>query len=389
MPADYITISFHGPYGREKSVFSKLSRKIDLTTQVIEAIDLSQVSLCENLEVLDISDNQLKSIDLTPLEHCKNFRELKLNSNNLSTVNLWPLQKCRRLVELDLTQNWLECVNLTPIVDRTITTVDRTSIVQIDVMYFYLFHILKMNTNIIAHAGKSQNIMSRFPPHIQWIQYSKQHHEGSWKTLKERILTAIEHVDSEYWFHIQKGILESLGMGELSGYDGNPKDIVYPVDQSLPLSIALEQIYENVTHLLEQQIIRGGPTTFLEVDEFRKTAASRLISLIVKEREDEIKNARILIHGNKVLLRSLWFTAYGFDLLRALELSLETDRLGLAQVEASLNKVGLHVKTEEIDDSMDLNRPDISKSMENFILDIARSMKQEPDLVRRKAWSET
>ena len=387
MPADNITITFRGPYGREKAVFSTLSRKIDLTTQVIEAIDLSQVSLCENLNVLDISDNQLKSIDLTPLERCKNLRELKLNSNNLSTVDLWPLQKCRRLVEIDLTQNWLESINLTPVVDRTMTIVDRTSIIQIDVIYFYFFYILNMNTNIIAHTGRSQNIMSRFPPHIQWMQYKNQYHEGNWKILKERILTAIEHVDPEYWFHIQKGILEYLGMSELSGYDGNPENIIYPIDQSLPLSIALEQIYENVTQLLEQQIIRGGPTTFLDVDEFRKTGASRLISLIVKERENEIKNARILIRGNKVLLRSLWLTAYGFDLLRALELSLETDKLGLAQVEASLNKVGLQVKTEEIDDSMELDRPEISKSMENFILDIARSMKQEPDLVRRKAWS--
>jgi hypothetical protein len=225
--------------------------------------------------------------------------------------------------------------------------------------------------------------------HIEWELYKNQYSETDWNLLKSRLHQLIKKIETEYWFHLQKGLLEGLGMEELSGYDGDPANIISSISNNLTLSQAMPRIYESVTNLLEQQIIHGGPTIFLDVNEFRKTAASRLIPLIVREREKETESTRIPIRGNKVLLRSLWFTAYGFDILRALDLSLETDIHGLAQVEANLRKVGLTIRKEEVDDSFEFIRPDISRSMENFILEIVRLMRQEPDLVKRKPWSET
>jgi len=197
----------------------------------------------------------------------------------------------------------------------------------------------------------------------------------------------LRKIDPEYWFHTQRGLLEGFGLPELAGYDGEPINIISPIDKSLSPHEVIDAIYDVTVDLLETQIMRGGPTLFLDVAQFQKSAASRLISLIVKERRKEIENTRILIHGSKVLLRPLWFTAYGVDILRALEFSLETDLHGLAQVEASLRKVGLEVKTEDIEEAIELERPSISKSMENYILSIARSMKPEIDVVRRKYWT--
>ncbi len=383
---DSVTFTFHGPYGRQQESFNKTKTRIDLSAHVIERIDLSPISECLQLETLDLSGNQLKSLDLHPIESCKNLRTVNLSSNHLSRIDLWPLQKCRRLWDIDLSHNWLVSVNITPVVDRAVTILNQEIPISIDYIYKYVYEPLEFYKNIYL-SGRPDKHTSRFL-NIRWLGYKNQYRYDKWSLFKSRLEPIISRIDSDFWFHLQKGLLEGMDMRALAGFDGNPHEILNTVNDNLSFSDAYSAVYEGVVNLLEKQIVGGGPTIFLDIEDFKKTSASRLISLIVAERQKEIEHTRIPLYGNKASLRPLWFTAYGVEILQALEQGLETDLKELAQVKASFSKVGIRIKTEEVDFLVEDVRPPISKSIETFILELVRSMRKEPDLVRRKYWTD-
>ena len=54
-------------------------------------MDLTPLSQCNNLELLDTSKNRLKEVDLSPLAGCKKLKKLNLDGNRIKELDTSPL----------------------------------------------------------------------------------------------------------------------------------------------------------------------------------------------------------------------------------------------------------------------------------------------------------
>jgi Leucine-rich repeat (LRR) protein len=65
-------------------------------------IDLSPLSECRDLKILNIDDMKLTDVDLSPLSGCRELEFLKLNDNELNSVDITPLFECDKLNLLEI-----------------------------------------------------------------------------------------------------------------------------------------------------------------------------------------------------------------------------------------------------------------------------------------------
>jgi hypothetical protein len=113
------------------------------------------------------------------------------------------------------------------------------------------------------------------------------------------------------------------------------------------------ELIEEVFNQVYQRIQSGTPTVFIDLDGLQRSPAfeltplcKELISYIIKCREVEIRDLVIYIKGDIVDLEPLWFTSYGYKILRGLGMGLFTDRSGLLKIEQAFTEMGLDIKLE-------------------------------------------
>lgn len=94
-------------------------KKLNLTQNSLQSIDLTPLKQLKHLEILDLKKNQLQSIDLTPLSYCTKFEILDLRQNKLREIDLTPLQDCPNLYNLILESNQLQTIDLSPLLNCT------------------------------------------------------------------------------------------------------------------------------------------------------------------------------------------------------------------------------------------------------------------------------
>ncbi|MHA1416781.1 MAG: leucine-rich repeat protein, partial [Candidatus Heimdallarchaeaceae archaeon] len=106
-----------GKYADGKEFIKKIGhnkQKINLSNKNIKSIDLSNLALCTNIEVIDLSANQLEEIELTPIVNTE-LETVILSENSLKSIDLSPLAQCTNLEELILAGNELEEIDLSPL----------------------------------------------------------------------------------------------------------------------------------------------------------------------------------------------------------------------------------------------------------------------------------
>jgi len=68
---------------------------------------------------IDLSDNDIQVIDLQPLSGCTDLAELNLKGNRLGHIDLKPLSSCTKLKKLNLASNQLESIDFDPLRTHT------------------------------------------------------------------------------------------------------------------------------------------------------------------------------------------------------------------------------------------------------------------------------
>ena len=199
-------------------------------------------------------------------------------------------------------------------------------------------------------------------------------------------------VSDEVWLEVGWDILEGMGLEELYGCD---YDILTALE-NIPEESDLIDIQSFLRHTLVETLLEqfdsGGTTVLLDIGKMLETPAAVLIPRIVELRKKEIENMVVPIVGkklavfdvymnevgittdpkNSVHLDDLWKSAYGVQVLTALDFGLRTDLDGLRKIEVVMNRIGMSLKTEIVTKPTVNPTPKMSDAM-NSILTI-RSM---------------
>ncbi len=383
-----LVIPYESPHGRQVDrTHCADDTRIDLSTRAIQNVDLSSLSNCQNIELLDLSDNQLREVELSSLTESQSLSILRLQANRLETIDLWPLLRCKNLRVVNLSENRLTDVDVTPVVGVELLSIDRRTTAILDPILKYL----QFRGGLIPSwylVPQRPPISSDFPRMI-WRKYDAVAANIGWSSLKSQLVYILETIPDALWFPAQIGLLEGFGVSELAGVDCDPRQILEPVDVTLDYDTAKNEIYDHCVDLLEVQISSGGPTAFLSVERMKDGRASKLIPGLLEQRQKEIEETVIPIYGRKAFLYPLWMTAYGLELLPAMRMSMDTTLQGLSEIIDSLDRIGLTLNTQEVEEEPVFTTSPVSDSMRDQILRVASSASKLPDVVRRERWPDT
>ncbi|MBD3405190.1 MAG: hypothetical protein GF411_03525 [Candidatus Lokiarchaeota archaeon] len=314
-----INIPYSGNLGKQVEEVSIDAKKIDLYLRTISAIDLAEVSRLKNLECLDLSFNRLESIDLSGLSTCRKIRDIRLQHNNLSSLNLWPLIYSNNPEFVDISNNEIESIDLTAVFHWKAVATDPGLQVQFDPCLRYLPQVL--GKTMIDERTKHRDPLAI----VTFNDYESAIRTSGWNHIRNRIKEILQKITPKDWFAFQRGMLEGLGISELACYDGDPFEILRFGFEEDDYDRAKINMYTGTVSLLEKQIERNGPTTFLDIRKMLETEACTLVPKIIERRKEEIEYTVIPQIDDRVILMPLWITANGHSILSALELGLRTN----------------------------------------------------------------
>jgi len=286
---------------------------LNLSKNELQSIDLDPLRLTTKLQVIDLSDNHLKRIDLSALSACTFLEDLSLEKNKLQSVDLIPLCSCTNMKTLDLSKNNLKSVELTPVYCTRDISFDSHC-----KGYSWLCPDKKENSEMVYDRPSSI-----FP----WLAL---HHIAK-KFGKDR--------------RVQHDILVAMGLQKYGFIDHDLEDMFL----SLPSHINTEEAIKQVTTRLVQEIAasvdRGGTTTGLRLEELLTLHGEIAIRTqeILEIRDSELRQVRVDEVDNKDELKKLWLTAYGYDVLTAVETNLETDAIDIEQIRNIFSDMGFEL----------------------------------------------
>jgi len=368
---DEITIKYWSPHGRqEETKFHCGHSKIDLVMRAAKRVDLSNVRKCSKLKKLDLSHNMLEELELSPLSGCAVIQEIDLQSNHLTNLNLWPLKECVEFRDFDVSENRLHGLDLTPIFLETRVRMDSSVVVSADNILRYVFtkDELAKQFQLFRPDGASWTV----PPVVMWNMYTEMANQFDWSELKDRIESVLQKMSKDQWYGAQRGLLQGLGITEIGGIDSDPRMLLELTDYRMSFEEARQAIFDRATQLLEWQLNDGGPTLFLDIEKMRDTSASKLIPLIVEQRQHELENSAILIKGSTVFLKPIWLTHYGFKILLASGMGLTTDLEGLDSLRKSFDELDLELVTQKVTVAKDTYVGKGSLGMQRHVFDLIR-----------------
>ena len=88
---------------------------INLSNNYLEELDPDPFHHLKSLERLFLENNHLFHFDFSSLQHCANLEHISLEKNSFSEIDLWPLYNKSSLRFLNLQRNPIKEIDLTPL----------------------------------------------------------------------------------------------------------------------------------------------------------------------------------------------------------------------------------------------------------------------------------
>ena len=313
-----------------------------LSKRGIADIDLSPLAGLPDLTELWLDNNQLQSIDLTPLRDCSGLKVLNLSFNELVEVNLSPLEGCPELTMLNLEANRLKDINLTPLVscnDLRGLFLRYNLLERMDLTPLYRQVSKGVNSGVLQYSSDG-NVQE-----TSWLRtrgtgrqaaYARPLEDYTWPFL-HRVLEL--HGDD---IRVQQDILKAIGLGEYGFIDEDLRDIMLSNPQESTLESVRASLLPSILELIEESTSSTG----LNLDHVVRTEGELGLEVdrILQAREQEIGRVRIGAKFGVMDLTELYLTAYGYQILSGLGLSLKADLTLLPRIQKPFNELGLEVK---------------------------------------------
>ncbi|MGY5859253.1 MAG: hypothetical protein RTU63_07780 [Candidatus Thorarchaeota archaeon] len=318
----------------------------------------------DDTEVIDLGRREIESVNLTPLGQLKTLMRLHMSRNHLQSIDLTPLSSCRRLTHLDLANNQLQSIDLTPLATLPILmeiSLHGNDFRELDLSPYYKSLVIPaiLGAQLIFHKHKKPYSIERIsswlrPEGQNWeimrnslldpikpLIYSRPATSQPWKFLREVIMQFAHD------YRIQQDILASLNLIEYGFIDcdltGNLLTFAHSNSSEEVLQSLISMLLIEITKAIDE----GRTTTGLKLEEIitRHIEIAKRTKRITKLREREIQEVRVGVKADRVDLRELWCTAFGYEILSAFDMKLTTDKEGLARIKIVLGELGFRVKT--------------------------------------------
>ncbi|TFG11726.1 leucine-rich repeat domain-containing protein [Candidatus Thorarchaeota archaeon] len=359
-----LVITHWGTQGRQQyTIETSEASHISLKNRSIQRIDLSGLAGCKQLERLDLGGNLIEQIDLTPLATCGCLQALDISSNRLHTLDLYPLQVISTLDSLDLSANPLESVDITPVFPKVRISLRRGTKVILSLIYRYL---LKLSDLSIISLTDSLDSM-HYSPKIHWATVEEQIGDYGLPKILSSIHQILEMAKASDRFPLQRGLMAAFGLEELGGYDGEPEDLLSELHAEDSLESVRDVILDTSANLLKEQIKNGHSTLFLDSEKIAESRASLLTPQLAERRKREVSEAPVFKQGNSYDLSGLVLTYYGYEMIRAVGLGLETMDTGFEQLGDCLQVAGLCINETEDPAELESFKESFSKSLQTYV----------------------
>ncbi|MDF1540080.1 MAG: leucine-rich repeat protein [Candidatus Thorarchaeota archaeon] len=291
---------------------------ISLDQNMLETIDLDPLRKLRNLKSLDLSNNHLTLIDLSSLSPCKHLQELYLHGNNFNSIDLSPLASCQKLETLSITRRKDEGfqssdseIDISPLIGlQKLKRVDIAAGHKVNV------GVLDVITESIPQGLKK--FKSRDKKMVSSTgEFSTAINELGFEDGFRFTEAHLERLSPEVFISSRNALLKPLGLEHLRGFDGNLSalfenlDVEY--DEENP-GIWRNQVNQNAAKAIEI----GGSTALIDITELTDDQAGHFVlkTAVVESREREYTDIRLAVFSNIVDLREVWYTAWGFQLLK-------------------------------------------------------------------------
>ena len=201
-----------------------------------------------------------------------------------------------------------------------------------------------------------------------WHLYFDLLSKEGWPRIRDRMVSTLKENTGSDLFNARVGILDSLSMVELSGFDGDLAPLILSAPDSSNKNEIGDYIYDQLVALIKTQIEKAGPTLFLDVERLSQTAGASLIPSILDNRQREMREVKVRVTTDAIDLRQLWLTSYGYDILSGLDFGLETDAIGLKKLDSVLDSAGFKLNTETSDSVIgDEELTNVSDTLRSFV----------------------
>jgi len=365
----------------------------------LQKIDLSPLSQCVNLQTLDLGANRLQEVSLEPLKNLTALRRFRFDNNKISSIDLRHISASQNLRFIDLSTNRLNTIDLWPL--AACTQLDKlhlygNNITQVDVTPLLLLGdpariYVDEGTEITTYPGfegyietDDENSVSRHRWMASTSSGQGQIDNFGWNRILELIPEIRSRIADNGDLLIQLLLLKALNVQELGLYDGPLDNILDYIPKDADLRTAREKVYDRMVTLVENQLIQNGLTLFIDVDSLTTTRASKLIPLVLEKRRREIEKIVLPVKDNRVDLKPLWLTSYGFAILRGLGVfDLDISRSGFDKIRKAFKEAGLKIRTTQKNKNSKGGLPLVSESMRSHILGLADSNRSQRIVLSR------
>jgi len=178
---------------------------------------------------------------------------------------------------------------------------------------------------------------------------------------------------------LTQSILSELGLDWLGILDNGVDTILDMLVDSRDLGDFKEKAVPVIFTLFREQIENSGCTIEMSIENM---ATSRDFAPLAKRvlglRKRELQQVSIVSNGAEVDLTPLWLTAYGYEILTALQFGLRTDVGGLEVIRSELRKLDIELSVEE--DVRSQPSTMMSDDLTNYVLWIVQS--RNPSIIR-------
>ncbi|MFW9804502.1 MAG: leucine-rich repeat domain-containing protein [Candidatus Thorarchaeota archaeon] len=362
-----ITLTYTNDCGdRLSKVFDRNVETITLFTKHIEHINLDPLASCASLKLLDLGQNQIRDIDLQPLSSCLSLKKLNLTTNLLQNIDLTPLSSCSNLTTLTLAQNELKQIDLSPLSSclhfehlelgsNYLRNVDLTPLLSCSKLRLIgLWYNRIKNVDVTALRTKPRLLFQPQRPKnaaaYSWLQRSFLGESASYdRPATQYSWTYVHQVTRDSWNdrRVQQDMLLALGLGRYGFIERNLSDLFSEIPPDTNLEMAQGLMLPAVLEAIAESSETGGPTTGLHLEEFPQDDLEimKYTPGILETRRAEIEQVGVGVSElNYVDLRELWLTAYGYEVLSALDMRFATDKQGLERVKRAFAELGFRLR---------------------------------------------
>ncbi len=360
-------------------------RELNLGNNQLDELDLKPISNAQNIEIVDISHNWIRSLDTEPLMNKRSLVRFLANENPLTSLDLefvltspnidtllidWtqiqdldlsPLRACRQIRSLGITQNKTAHMDLYPLLNcELLESINISGINSISIDIWPLFglpHLRELNMSPRNTFGSIPFSSLEWPVALDSIRNRTS--KGSIKAIvekngfgfiREQYRILHERLNALARYHLRNSFIESFNLHHLRGFDGNPIKYTDTLDNSASFAEVRSHLDDKLSVALIRQVREGGSTHFIDLERVRSLPVLAVLApKVIGARQDEIACTH-LIKGNGFYdTTPLWYTAYGQEILNALEIGLITDAAGVERIQNQLRRIGFDAISTEDD----------------------------------------